>query len=253
MDRAPRHKDRRQLSRRSVLAALSLGGPLLSSGCTKPAYGYSYRLTLSIDANGATHTGSSVVHVRRWMQQTIDQGWTMPTSINGEATAVELGDGRAVVALLTTDRTTTLWGGSPTGVLLKDYGLPDAWPPRPEDIRALSDARGPVELPADQMPELIGFKRSDDPRSAVLLDPSDLSALGADVRLRSAQIEVTDSSVSSGIVRVFPWLKAKLEAERQTRQYTVSLTSHPDWMLELPTVHPPLLFVFPSQFKRTDW
>ena len=253
MEMATGHDDRRWLSRRSLLAALSLGGPLLASGCTKPAHSYNYRLTLSIDANGSTHTGSSVVHVRRWMQQTIDEGWTMPTSINGEATAVELGDGRVVVALLTSNGTRNRWGGSPTGVLLKGYGLPDPWQPSPEDGRALSGARGAVELSADQLPELVGFKRYVDPQSALLLDPSNMSALGADVRLHGAQIEVTDSPVSSGIVRILPWLQAKLWAESQAGQYTWGLTTHPAWMLVLPTGRAPGQFVWPSQFKQTAW
>jgi hypothetical protein len=208
----------RRLSRRSVLAGLPLSGLVLASGCARSAYEYSYRLTLSVDANGATHTGSSVVHERGWVGQTIDSGEMAGSSIRGEATTVDLGDGRVVAALLY----------SPTNILLAANGLPVGAPTDPAVIQALQDDRQTHELSAKQLPRLIAFLRADDPNSAVVIDPSDLSAtLGPGVRLRSAQIGVTDSPVTSGIERLLPWIEARRRAEAKGGPVDT-----PDWAID---------------------
>jgi hypothetical protein len=227
-----------RLSRRGVLAALPLAGLLLTS-CTRPAYEYSYRLTLSIDVNGATHTGSSVVHERGWVRQTLDAGLMADSSIRGEAATVDLGDGRVLVALLY----------SPTNFLLADNGLPVGTPTDPSVIQALEADRQAHELSDKQLPQLIAFLRAGDPNSAVLLDPNDLSAaLGPGVRLRSAQIEVTDSPVTTGIERLLPWLAPRLRAE--AKGGLVVTPPPPDWAIDARKSNGDTITVYPRQLER---
>jgi hypothetical protein len=71
------------------------------AACDGPTYKYRYRLTLAVEANGEMHSGSSVVEVREWRTSE----WSLNphlwlTKVSGEATFVDLGQGRALVALL---------------------------------------------------------------------------------------------------------------------------------------------------------
>jgi hypothetical protein len=243
MHMSSRDGDSRRLTRRSLVAGLPLTGLLLTGcGMTRRGADYSYRLTLSIDANGVTHTGSSVVHVHEWDEQTIDEGWMGQSSIRGEATTVQLGDGRVVAALLT----------SPTNTLLRDNGVPLGAPrDDPSVLGAVEDDRASHDLSYEQVPQLIGFLRADDPNSAIALDPTNLHAdLGPDVRLRGARIEVTDGPVTTGIERLLPWLDARRRAEGRGGLRTISATEHPDWMIAARNAADgSVLLVNPSQLK----
>ena len=258
MDMASGHEDRRSLSRRSIiLAAAPLAGLLLTScGMTRRGFDYSYRLTLAIDANGATHTDSSVVHVHTWNEQTIDAGWMTQHIVNGEATSVQLGDGRVVVALLapTTGNRLATW--TPTGPLLQAYGIQEPAFSDQESydaaIDALADARGPRELADKQLPALIAFLRADDPNSAVVLDPGDLSAtLGPGVRLRSAEIEVTDSPVTTSIERLLPWFDARGRAE--SKGLPGDRPPGPDWAIDARRPDGGSVAISRHQLKSSGW
>ena len=257
MDMVSGNEDRRWLSRRSILAVAPLAGLLLTScGMTRRGFDYRYRLTLSIDANGASHTGSSVVHVHEWNEQTIDAGWMMQSIVNGEATAVALGDGRVVAAVLGSGTGSPLSEWTPTNLLLQAYGIqrPAFADQDSSDaaIDALADARGPRELNAKQLPELIAFLRADDPNSAVILDPGDLSAtLGPGVRLRSAQIEVTDSPVTTSIERLLPWFDARQRA--QAKVLPGDRPPGPDWAIDARQPDGRSVAVYRHQLKSGGW
>ena len=257
MDKISRHEGRRWLSRRNVLAGLPLATlPLSSCGMVRRGFDYSYRLTLAVKANGATHTGSSVVRVHQWNEQTIDEGWMTQTSIHGEATTVPLGNGGVLATLLLADGLlgpVVGWRGPPTGILRSVYGIADAPFSDKEAYDAaaqdLAYQRGPRDLTAKQLPALVAFLRADDPNSGVLVDPGNLAAsLGASVSLRAARIEVTDSPVTHGIEHVLPWLDARLEAQSAAHgSYFLSTTQHPAWFIGFRNV--PFGYVLPTAFK----
>jgi hypothetical protein len=143
--------------------------------------------------------------------------WSLPPgtvrlTTTGEATAVGLGDGRLLVALLTGRFPfETGWGEKePTGLLSRVYGVPYEWTRgRNPGLGRLTRQRGPREIRPSDLPRLVTFEDVADPRSVKEVDPRDLAAsFGPGVRLRRAAIEVTGDPVTEGdIERRLPWLR----------------------------------------------
>ena len=194
-----------------VFMALSV----VACGWGGPEHVYRYRLTLGVEADGKVYTGSSVVEVGLTAPEA---PFHMRTRVRGEATAVELGRGRVLVALLegVSGSSVPLNDGTrwveygPTQILSRNYGIESGWDgPRSPGLVALAEQRGAHALTREQLPYLVGFTDGRDLRSFGVISPSDLSPLGEDVRLLSATLEVTDDPVTRGIQRVLPWLKGR--------------------------------------------
>lgn len=187
-----------------------------------PTYTYHYRLTLDVEMpDGSARSGSTVVADSTWRTPS----WMIPPnyvqdSVTGEATVVDLGDGRLLVALLTRrTRPTDVpgqgrrgWGEkSPGSVLLRAYGVRGrGWEGgRNELLSHLSRQRGAREIEPGDLPDLVTFEEASDPRSVKEVDPRDLAAsFGPGVRLRRAAIEVTGDPVTEdAIERALPWLR----------------------------------------------
>ena len=93
------------MKRRTLLgriAALLFAGPLLPlTGCiSKIGPAYKYRLTVSANVGNRNIVASSVVQVRSVVTQTIDTGNLSLDEHKGEATCLDFGDGRVLLALL---------------------------------------------------------------------------------------------------------------------------------------------------------
>lgn len=182
-----------------------------------PTYAYRYRLTLEVEIDGKLRTGSSVVEVQKFRTGRWNlEPNTVRTRVTGEATVVDLGDGRALVALL--ERAYDLamfqghrgqqWRSDPTSVLADLYGVNLQWNgTRNEGLQDLSRRRGSRELRPNQLPTLMLFEDRTDRRSAILVDVSAPTiGSGPNVRLKRAIIEITDAPVSTGISAKLPWI-----------------------------------------------
>jgi hypothetical protein len=136
-----------------------------------PTYTYRYRLTPEVEMpDGSVRSGSSVVEVSTW----VTPPWTIPpgsnqTSVTGEATPVDLGNGRLLVALLTRrTRPTDLpgeprygWGEiTPGPVLLRAYGVQGrGWVGgRSEMMSGLLRQRGLREIGPRDLPDVVTFE-----------------------------------------------------------------------------------------------
>lgn len=202
------------LSRIAVGIALLLGA-LFAWKLLHPVHTYRFRLTVSVEKDGQTRSGSSIIELRTRRQPFLSQLPEVPeweTSVRGEAVFVDLGEGDHVIALLTGKNSS----GARTAELPSRAILGDAvayvGPSGVLDTlstmhrRALREAEGrSYELSAKQMPPLIRFKRLEDPSSVERVKP--------DAGSVSARLEITRDKASKNIREHLPWLD-RLEPDR---------------------------------------
>jgi hypothetical protein len=163
---------------------------------------YRYRLTISVESDGAAHSGSSVIQVdwRFWSKafRGLVGGNPGHGSVIGRGAMVDLGARGTLVAALSglpydycsaraidlvslaynpVDRGRNCTIGHPLSV---------------EGEKALAQKQGVAQLPLNGMPAFIWFPDKSDPALARKLDPADFSSvIGDSTRLVSAQIEIT--------------------------------------------------------------
>ena len=178
------------------------------------------KITISVDTPDGVKTGSSVIE--------LSYGWTprwwglgdaagMSTgSMSGDATFVDLGRGRYLVA--------PLRDGEEANAEV--VFLPQN-PFATRDERALLydemiSRRETKPLPRRLYPLLVAFDDINSPASVREVGPDDLGATyGEGYRLRSITIEITDEPLTRGkITKLFPWLcelkKSKVSLSGET-------------------------------------
>jgi hypothetical protein len=68
--------------------------------------------------------------------------------------------------------------------------------------------RRPLPITTANLPDLVTFADVDNPKSAMLVDPDNLSAtLGPGVSWRSMTLQATDEPLTKGIREHLPWLR----------------------------------------------
>ena len=170
---------------RIVRLAALLTAALALVGCDTYPVNYKYRLTLEVEADGKVHTGSSVVHV--WVRENAEFWGGMGGAHRGalgEATVVELGDGRLLIALLTEreDRI-TVW-------------MPD-------------NRKAPASRDLDpwELPLLVTFADARDPKTVREVDPTNLAtSFGPGAKLLRAHVEAAEERPNGSILKHLPWL-----------------------------------------------
>jgi hypothetical protein len=167
------------------------------------SYIHRYRLTVAVDANGSALVGSSVVEVV-WLQQTQSLPINVPNfvaNVHGEATVLDLGDGRALVALLGPADPLDV-PTPPEFLAMRAYGLADG----NASIPIIAKQKGVRSLEGKDVPALILFRDISDPRSAKVVKPADRDRhLASDLRLLDVTIEITSQPVTRDIDKKLPW------------------------------------------------
>jgi hypothetical protein len=182
-----------------------------------PDYSYRYRLTLSIEAEGKVHTGSSVIEVV-W-NGGIPFGDVGPyvESRRGQATVIDLGKRGAVVAVLVapshTEGGIAVWpeGTDVVWLASRAFGAMRETETLPlqERLARLTRLTGRRDLAPDNMPRLIWFSDVADPKTARLIRPADVPNLfGAGARITDAYVEITRDPIVINIDKKLPWYKA---------------------------------------------
>src|SRR5947207_11189 len=85
-----------------VAVVVAIGAAAIAFHESNKHYTHRYRMTVTTEANGSKRIGSSVIEVT-WLQQPQSLPISLPrfvANVRGEATVIDLGDGRALVALL---------------------------------------------------------------------------------------------------------------------------------------------------------
>ncbi|MDR3570975.1 MAG: hypothetical protein P4L81_02120 [Candidatus Pacebacteria bacterium] len=243
---------RRSVKILAIVAALVLAGYVAYS-LIYPTISLRYRLTLDVDVDGVTHTGSGVVEVVYKFEPhpfNIDDFQFYPGHLHGNAITVDLGD-RGL--LFVVDTGSFLYDPGARQPFAPRYtnlrALPlrandfDDGDPRPElvvdpkTIMAVKLNRQPIDFPPKELPMLVRFRFLGDPPSVEQVNPLDLaSTFGPGVRLLRATFQITDEPVTP-IPDIWPkWL--------------VEYKDHPD----LPIGSGPLMRVsFTTLLHRRDF
>lgn len=174
-----------------------------------PTYVVRYRLTVNAVAGDQAHTGSSVVevHVRMQPRLVADMPpWNF--GVRGEATFIDLGSGRNVLATLIPGPSK---GSDAIGVLFKAFRVPLL----AENAADLKNVRGARRLEPADWPAFATFSDVTDPLSVEPVDPSALEKnLGINARIESVLLTITDDPVTHNLEQTLPWLAAPLDAQQ---------------------------------------
>lgn len=186
-----------------------------------------YKLAVTVEANGKTHSGATVYDVTyRWDPKILPDAAAVHLELTGEALFLDLGGGRNLVVTLTdwgsgrpfkrvnisqTYQFEDLWksSGARSAAALPHiaFQLHMASKKTGADLEA-ARKKGKIELPIGRLPTTVTFTDLADPTSVKLVDPTNLAAtFGPGYRITKATIEVTDEPLTHGIEKKLPWLK----------------------------------------------
>jgi hypothetical protein len=170
-----------------------------------PSVTMHYKLTLVVDDNGKQYTGYSVVEVYRQDTTKVfgSSFGGYGYKVKGEAVAVDLGKKGVLFALLKGDqiRNPEHYGYSePQAIALRAFSKAGYVI---DDLRHLNQYKPKTNLDFSLLPMLVRFRDINDPKTVEHVDPYDLEkTFGSGVKLVSAEIEITDSWVTSGIENI---------------------------------------------------
>lgn len=171
-----------------LLAALSLAG----CGMFAESWEWNQKLTVEVMTPDGIRSGSAVSYVR-WQEP--DPFGNYGTRYRGEATVVDLGQGRFLFALI----------GEPTKyIALRTFNHSIT----ERGFAAMARIRGSRDVPREHYPLLMTFTDIGDPTSLRALDPDNLAAtFGPGVALTQVRLEITDETMTEGKVeRLLAWL-----------------------------------------------
>lgn len=186
---------------------------------------YRYKLTLTVDTPDGPRMGESVAEVT----YTTPYGLASTVTREGEAVVVDLGPHRPPLVALMSDfiksyrmpRTDAfrdhqfVWDGAPApklfrsiyGVALEEYNDPARFRDRMLSVLAHAREAGPRPIPPIDLPDLVTFTDTNDPRTIIEVAPQAMGeTLGTGVSLRSATFEITDAPIRESIETKLPFL-----------------------------------------------
>jgi len=167
-------------------------------GC-RDAYEWNQKLTVEIDTPDGVRAGSSVAHVYVLFGQLPLSGNEVEYSFEGEATTIDLPDGRTLFALIDEWQQETVYRS------FADL-LPES---RGDWLGHIAGLQGVREVPAKWRPKIVMFEDINKPGSLKKVEPGKFGeTLGPGYALRSMTIEVTKEPVTKGVVASkLPWLE----------------------------------------------
>jgi hypothetical protein len=201
-------------ARALLLATLQLAMLTALGGCRLWYQNHEirYRLTLEVATPAGIRTGSSVIEVVATETPDWAPGLPVTRSMDGEAVAVDLPNGRTLFALLNRPghpdepmhRPYSAFGSLIEGPEFLINGLA---PDRAKQFAYLKREKPVTLVEGDQRPFLAMFADMRDPASIEEVDPDRLSAsFGPGYSLLSVKIAITDDNVTTGLKTKLPWV-----------------------------------------------
>lgn len=203
----------RRLGRAVALAVLVvIGLPIAIWNFYYPTYSWGQKTVVTVMTPEGERSGSAVVQVS-WKDgpDLLADAPHLKYEVRGEATVVDLGNGKYLFALIkgAERRGLAVFGGQTELPRFTNSLLPL--------VKATAASRGESsEVPPIHRPLLVTFADITDPASVARVDPDDLAAsFGEGYALSSITLAITDEKVTKGRVEaVLGWLDNKQLFER---------------------------------------
>ena len=190
-----------------VLALVGASLLILNYDRIYPAYAVRYRLTVTVLVDGTHHSGSSVVEIRVKTQPRLLDSPPWSFRVDGEATFVDLGNGRNLVATLAPGPNKGL---DATGILFRAFGIPFVV----DRAADLTNVQGEKHLAPTDWPAFVTFRQTDKPLSIESVNPSSLDeTLGTNVRIEDVTLTITRDAVTRNLAQNLRWLASPLDIQ----------------------------------------
>lgn len=156
-----------------------------------------YRLAITVNVDGKDYSGSSVMQVRYTDPADIFPMNRKGAGLTGQALTIDLGQDRALVALLIAPPGSRVAGdyrAYPTAIPVKEFKIARSIGAlKLSAVRRVRTEGAKARVPVGALPLLVYLPNVNDPASAKLVDPNDLAAtLGDHARIVSADAETVD-------------------------------------------------------------
>lgn len=191
----------------SIWIILSLGAAIVLYNAIYPTYTYRYRLTISVEVDGQTRTGSSVIEVRWIGQPNIPDAGSSVPRVRGQAAFVDLGPRGALVATLVNGES---YGPAADGAVNALWLVPRAFKTglSGDDFQRLPTLSGRKDLATDNFPRLLWFPTTEDWKTARVVKPQNISTvIGTNARIVAAYVEITRDPIVLNIDDHLTWLR----------------------------------------------
>jgi hypothetical protein len=182
-----------------LIAAISL------AGCGGDTYAWNQKLAVTVDTPDGPRSGAAVTQVTASVGK---QGYLSAAivgySVKGEATVVDLGDGRYLFALLSRENNPTEYWmehtfGDRVTLTNQDGGVEAL----KEKYGALTKLRGAERMSPSRYPLLVTFSDLNNPKSVREVKPDRFAdALGSGYSLTSITLEITDDGGEGGEISI---------------------------------------------------
>lgn len=171
-----------------------------------PTYTYRYRLTISVDTPAGVRASSGVIESSYTYEPQLVPGMIgFRTEARGDAIFLNLGDGRNVVALLTS-HAFSLGAAYPQTVVLKRLKIPND---QPTQVAALQWRNDIWTLNREEYPALVTFADPADMTTGRVVSPDEFEIVfGSGFRLREINLAFTRDDVTREIADHLPWVLA---------------------------------------------
>ncbi|MBO6724643.1 MAG: hypothetical protein JJ911_03135 [Rhizobiaceae bacterium] len=172
-----------------------------------PTVSWTQQITVEIDVNGVTYSGTGTTKVRiKWQPQLLPDMGTLTSEVYGEAAVVALPNGQYVFALLSYFDDNN-YSAAVAGAAFRDLGGErdaESWQ---RATLQLPDVHKTRELPVELYPPLVTFGDITQSDTVVELQPQNLSGeLGERVRIKRVLLTINPDSESSKLRQILPWL-----------------------------------------------
>ncbi len=175
------------------------------TGCFPESWAWNQKLTIVVETPAGIKTGSSVTAVKRTRNEVFKDGGPFWTEVVGEATFLELGEGRYLFATIGSS-------GSPISMASEAVGMNTNRGNSMDRIEeALEAASKPLPIPPEHYPLLVTFDDIKDPASVKQVTPENFSEIfGAGYGLKEITVEMTEQTVTSNkISKILPCLDSR--------------------------------------------
>lgn len=186
----------------SLLAIIAVA--VLAYKTAYPTYSHRYRLTIAIEIDGQTYTGSSVIEARWVGQPTLGSASPFIPKVRGQGALVDLGSRGAIVAAL---HPPSYRDGSVGADILaiRAFHITGGF----DAYRLITLQRGRRDLDRGNMPLLIWFSDISDPRTARPITADSFPDLfGPNARLAAAYVEMTGEQPRVDLDQRLSWYTA---------------------------------------------